>query len=101
MSTFILAHKYTMRIREVLTESYPTITMTLEQFLIEEPVKSSWIADLTYVEFDDGSGGVNMTTLGGKTYFIENVPYETYERWMRALSKGKFWWSDVKYIYTD
>lgn len=89
-----------MRASEFLTESYPTVRMTLEQFLTEEPVKSSWIADLTYVEFKDGSGGVNMTTHGGRTYFIEDVPYETYEQWMKALSKGKFWWSDIKYIYT-
>jgi len=89
-----------MRATEFLTESYPTVTMSYQQFLVEEPVKSSWIEDLTYVEFEDGSGGVNMTTKGGRTYFIEDVPYEVYERWMKALSKGKFWWSDIKYFYT-
>ena len=42
-----------MRASEFLTESYPTVRMTLEQFLTEEPVKSSWIADLTYDEEEE------------------------------------------------
>lgn len=76
-----------------------TIPLTRE-LVAEEAVSSSWIADLSYVQFKDGTGGVQMTTNNGRTYFIDGVPYDTYEDWMDAFSKGKFWWSDIKYFYT-
>jgi len=68
--------------------------------LREEPVISSWIGDLSYVKFSDGTGGVQMTTNNGRTYFIDGVPEEEYNDWMRAPSKGKYWWTDIKYFYT-
>ncbi len=65
--------------------------------LLEEFVQSSWIADLTY---DEDMGSVIMTTLGGGSYEIPDVPKEEYDAWIAAGSKGKHWWSDIKGIYT-
>ena len=70
-----------------------------EDVLHEEPVASSWIVDLTYLEFEDGTHGVQMTTKGGRSYFIDGVSQDDYNRWMSAMSKGKHYWSDIKYFY--
>jgi hypothetical protein len=66
-------------------------------YLTEEAVNSSWIEDLTY---DEETSSVIMTTLTGASYEIPDVPYEEFEAWVSAPSKGKHWWSDVKGIYT-
>jgi hypothetical protein len=66
-------------------------------YLTEEAVNSSWIADLTY---NEQNGSVIMTTLNGSEYEIPDVPYEEYEAWVSAPSKGKHWWESVKGIYT-
>jgi hypothetical protein len=73
-------------------------TLTYNEFLLEKPVISSWIADL---EYDDDLEAVIMTTLGGGEYTITDVPYEEFEYWVEAESKGKHWWSDIKGIFTD
>ena len=75
--------------------------MRLSEFAVikEEPVASSWIMDLTYLEFEDGTHGVQMTTKGGRSYFIDGVSQDDYQRWMNAMSKGKHYWSDIKYFY--
>lgn len=66
-------------------------------YLTEEAVNSSWIADLSY---DEDTGSVIMTTLGGGEYEIPDVPYEEFEAWVSAPSKGKHWWSDIRGIFT-
>jgi len=40
-----------------------------------------------------------MKTKGGGEYYIDGVSQADYDRWMRAISKGKHWWSDIKYFY--
>lgn len=55
--------------------------------------------DFAFDDEDTEDGGVMMTVKNGKTYFIP-MPYEMYLKWLEASSKGKFWWSDVKGIYT-
>ncbi len=66
-------------------------------YLTEEAVNSSWIADLTY---NEQNGSVIMTTLNGSEYEIPDVPYEEFEAWVSAPSKGKHWWESVRGIYT-
>jgi hypothetical protein len=66
-------------------------------YLTEEAVNSSWIADLSY---DEDTGSVIMTTLSGSEYEIPDVPYEEFEAWVSAPSKGKHWWESVRGIYT-
>ena len=64
--------------------------------LLEEFVSSSWIDEL---EYDEEMGGVWMRTLGGGEYLIQ-MPQEEFEQWLKSPSKGKYWWSDIKGIYT-
>ena len=66
-------------------------------YLTEEAVNSSWILDLSY---DEDTGSVIMTTLSGSEYEIPDVPYEEFEAWVSAPSKGKHWWESVRGIYT-
>lgn len=73
--------------------------MKVSEIIREEPVASSWITDLDYFVFDNGKPGVRMKTKGGGEYFIDGVSKADYDRWMRAISKGKHWWSDIKYYY--
>ena len=89
-----------MRLLEINSNN-KTVLENLQQLdkiiLSEEAVSSSWIADLTY---NEETGSVIMTTLGGGEYEIPNVPYEEYEEWINAPSKGKHWWSAIKGIFT-
>lgn len=62
--------------------------------LNEVAVKSSWIADLDYVE-----GETYMRLKNGRAYVIRRTEPRLYDRWFTAPSKGKFWHSDVKGLY--
>ena len=73
--------------------------MRASEIIREEPVASSWITDLDYFVFDNGTTAVRMKTKGGGEYYIDGVSQADYDRWMRAISKGKHWWSDIKYFY--
>ena len=84
-----------MRLTEI--KSYKHISELNAFYLTEEAVNSSWIADLTYIK---DTGSVIMTTLGGGEYEIPDVPYEEFEQWLSAPSKGKHWWSDIRGIFT-
>lgn len=63
-----------------------------DMYLCEEYVSSSWIFDLTYSK---EHGGVIMTLLSGRQYLINGVDEDTYQQWIAAASKGKFWHSDI------
>jgi hypothetical protein len=73
--------------------------MRASEIIREEPVASSWITDLDYFVFDNGSTAVRMKTKGGGEYYIDGASQTDYDRWMQAISKGKHWWSDIKYSY--
>lgn len=61
------------------------------EMIAEVNVISSWIEDL---EYEDDS--VVMTLISGRQYRIHDIDYEIYEEWMKSMSKGKFWHSDIK-----
>ena len=84
-----------MRLFEIKTTKH--ISELDAFYLTEEAVNSSWIADLSY---DEDTGSVIMTTLGGGEYEIPDVPREEFEEWVSAPSKGKFWWSDIRGVFT-
>jgi hypothetical protein len=65
-----------------------------ELFLHEEPVLSSWIADL---ELDNNN--VIMTLGNGISYIVKEVGEDIYSKWIAASSKGRFWHEQVKTIY--
>lgn len=68
--------------------------MRLVQVLNEVEVISSWIAEL---EWDDD--GVIMILNSGREYKVHDVDFETFEEWVKAPSKGKFWHSDIRDMY--
>jgi hypothetical protein len=59
--------------------------------LIEQPVLSSWIEDLTYTK-----NAVIMTLGNAYEYKISNVPQSLYRAWIQAPSKGRFWHRRIK-----
>jgi len=69
----------------------------LTELLNEEAVISSWIADLSY---DEDTNSAWMTTSTGSSYEIPGMDYEDYKAWLDSDSKGKWWWSDIKGIFT-
>lgn len=72
-------HKYSMRFREIITETR---------------VMSSWISDLTLV--NDNSGDVVMALLNGRRYRVRRVGQNTYDAWVASPSKGRFWHENIK-----
>ena len=64
--------------------------------LIEDSVDSSWIAHIDGEYQDDGTFLVIMTTLDGREYELYGVSKQLYSQWLRAPSKGKFWWTNVR-----
>jgi hypothetical protein len=73
-------------------EYNPKITETKR--LDEVAVLSSWIDELDYED-----GDVIMTLLSGREYIIQDVDEDTFDEWIDANSKGKFWWSDITGLY--
>lgn len=55
---------------------------------------SAWIVSLNRI-----NNGVLMKTKNGNIYFVLGVGSEIYDRWNNALSKGKFYYSDIYGIY--
>lgn len=68
--------------------------------LLEEPVDSSWIADIDAEYQDDGTLLVIMTTLDGREYELPGIDKKTYREWLKAPSKGRFWWSRIRDLVT-
>ena len=63
------------------------------QDLMEEPVQSSWIENLTLIRTGKD---VTMVTNAGNRYRIKNVPYPLYIAWIQSDSKGKFWHRNIR-----
>lgn len=87
--------------------------------LDEKTVASSWLADVTYMNFiknkdisgkpegDDQQkrsrtpkkGDVRIIVKDGRSYTVKNVPYVLYRNWQKAESKGKFWHAFIRDKY--
>lgn len=63
-----------------------------EAMLDEQPVLSSWIADITLA--NDGS--VTITLGNNRRYSVKSVGDQLYQAWIAAPSKGKFWHQQIK-----
>ena len=63
-----------------------------EAMLDEQPVLSSWIADITLA--NDGS--VTITLGNDRRYSVKAVGDQIYQAWIAAPSKGKFWHQQIK-----
>jgi len=68
--------------------------MKYTDIIQEEPVVSSWIADLS---FEDDN--VIMSLDSGRAYEIENVPEDVYTSWLDFGSKGQFWHGYIRGMY--
>lgn len=65
-----------------------------ELTVTEQPVMSSWIADLTLVRGE--SGDVVMALGDGKRYSVRAVGDQLYRAWLSSASKGRFWHQQIK-----
>lgn len=70
--------------------------MRIQEILTEEPVDSSWIADIELEYQEDGTYVVIMTTHQGREYELYGVDKKTYNQWLASGSKGEFWWDQIK-----
>lgn len=61
--------------------------------LKEEPVLSSWIADVT---LQKNNRDITMTLGNGRRYVIRGAGPAQHTAWLRAPSKGQYWHQNVK-----
>lgn len=70
--------------------------MRAEEFLIEKPVMSSWISDLTY---NRPNRTLTMRLGNGKSYSIPGITRSTFEQWSKTPSKGRYFHDRIKASY--
>lgn len=68
-------------------------TSVSETILDEQPVLSSWIADIT---LQRNERDVTMTLGNGRKYKVASVGRPVYTAWFNSGSKGKFWHTNIK-----
>jgi predicted RNA-binding protein with PUA domain len=68
-------------------------TAVSESILNEQPVLSSWIADIT---LQRNERDVTMTLGNGRKYKVASVGRTVYTAWVNSESKGKFWHTKIK-----
>ena len=68
----------------------------ISQQLDEVGVFSSWISDLSLA----GNGDVIMSLLSGRRYVVSGIGEDLFTQWVNAPSKGVFWHSNIKNIYS-
>lgn len=68
-------------------------TSVSEAVLVEQPVLSSWIADIT---LQRNERNVTMTLGNGRKYKVASVGRPVYTAWVNSESKGKFWHTNIK-----
>lgn len=71
--------------------------MRLRQIILEEPVISSWISDLT---LQNNRTDVTMALGNGRRYRVRSVGPQLYSAWVAASSKGRFWHDRIRGVYT-
>ena len=64
--------------------------------LIEEPVMSSWIEDLTY---DEANGGTIMSLNNGNQYLVNGMSEDDFTFWLESDSKGKHWHAYIRDLH--
>lgn len=69
--------------------------MRLRELTIrEDPVMSSWIANITLTK--GRSGDVTMALKNGNRYSIKKVGPQLFQAWKASGSKGQFWHNQIK-----
>ena len=67
--------------------------MKLAELLLEKPVLSSWITDLTH---NRPNKVLTMRLSNGKSFSIPGITRTTFEQWTRSPSKGRFFHKYIK-----
>ena len=70
--------------------------MKLHEILVEKPVTSSWIQDISY---NRKNHILSLTLSDQKCYAVHNVSRSTFEKWHASFSKGQFWHKVIKSGY--
>ena len=82
--------------------------MRLREILIERPVTSTWIVDLTFQQQPGQDkeigkynrvGTVVMKLNNGRSYVFDDMPWSVYRNWRRSKSKGRYWHRIIKGNY--
>lgn len=67
--------------------------MRLAELLLEKPVESSWITNLTY---NRPNRVLTMRLANGRSFAIPGISRATFEQWTKAPSKGRFFHKYIK-----
>lgn len=70
--------------------------MKLIEILTEKRVESTWITELLYTR---PTRTLTMKLSNGKAFAIAGISRTTFERWLKAPSKGRFWHNAIKGVY--
>lgn len=70
--------------------------MKISEFLIEKPVQSTWITDISY---NRPNRVITMRLSTGRTYSIPGITRATFEKWTKASSKGRYFHQNIKGIF--
>ena len=70
--------------------------MRLIELLLEKPVESTWISNLTH---NRPNKVLTMRLSNGKTFSIPGISRTTFEQWTRTPSKGQFFHQHIKGRY--
>jgi len=70
--------------------------MKATEILNEKPVDSSWITDLVY---NRPNKVVTMRLSNGRSFSIPGITRTTFEQWVKAGSKGRYFHDRVKDTY--
>ena len=61
--------------------------MRIAELLLEKPVQSTWITNLTH---NRPNKVLTMRLNNGKSYSIPGITRTTFEQWTKSPSKGKY-----------
>lgn len=70
--------------------------MRVSEFLVEKPVESSWITNLTY---NRPNKVITMRLSNGKMFSIPGITRSMFERWTNVSSKGRFFHDQIRDKY--
>jgi len=70
--------------------------MRIAEFLIEKPVESAWISNLTH---NRPNKVLTMRLSNGKYFTIPGITRTMFEKWTNAQSKGRFFHQFIKNRY--
>lgn len=71
--------------------------MRLSEILLEKPVQSTWISNLTY---NRPNKVLTMRLSNGRSFSIPGITRTTFDKWVKSPSKGSFFHNSIKNKYS-